>query len=97
MEFLISQELPNTEFLPMMAPPRMNAQWRISAPWSIMHGAPMYALSKIFASFAIHTLVRGEGVAEFYDELFNALECFPRICELRKVLACDGMRKVKKV
>ena len=55
MEFLISQELPKTEFLPMMALPRMNAQWRISAPWSMMQGAPMYALGKTLASFATHT------------------------------------------
>jgi len=53
MTFLSSVELPTTAPFPTMAFPRMNAQWRISASSSMMHGPLMHAVGATFADFAI--------------------------------------------
>ena len=55
MAFLTSTELPTTQFLPITALPRMKAQWRISAPWSMIVGPVMEAVGATMASRAIHT------------------------------------------
>ena len=48
-------EFPTTAPFPTIALPRINAQWRISASSSIIHGPAINAVLATFAVFAIQT------------------------------------------
>ena len=90
-----------------MALPRMKAQWRISAPWSMMQGAPRRAevsrgedlgvLGDPYALGGVVELLRVERGAEREDEALDLVEHLPGVGLARKELLCDRLVQIEQV